>query len=173
VKFEITTGEQKSLVQMLKSHSLDVILTSSGVSDFSVGDLFANVIHISPVVFVSSERASWRHSSDSKVFKNKDIFIPGRAFEARPEIDAFLENLNVPHRIAGEVDDIALLRILALQSKGIVAIPEMGVKNELEREELKILYAPRGIHQRFYAITRHKLNPNDHIKRLINALKRS
>ncbi len=171
VKFEITTGEQKSLIDALMSHELDVVLTSQGVSEYGRGELFSNVLLSSPVVLVSSLKHSKTSSRLEKNNKIQNLYIPGKNFDARPELEAYLDEMASRFRIAGEIDDVALLRILALRTKAVVAIPQMGVKNDLENGDLFIVSSVKGVSQRFYAITRHKLNPSDQIKMLINTLK--
>lgn len=171
LNFGITTGEQKTLIQSLISHDLDVLLTSQAVHQRAQGELYAHVLHSSPVVFVSSSGTGSRSKSRALDWSGKEVFIPGKSFETRPEIDAFLEGLPQNFRIAGEIDDVAFLRILALRTGAIVGVPEIGVKSELEAKILTRVSAPTGISQRYYAITRNKLNPSDHIKQLITELK--
>ena len=102
--------------------------------------------------------------------KDKRIYLPGKNFEARPELDSFLEKLKCSYDIAGEIDDIALLRLLALKSNDIVAIPEMGVINDIKTKELIIFESNVKISQKFYAITRQKRIPNSVIPFLISEM---
>ncbi|GAB4417129.1 MAG: LysR family transcriptional regulator [Bacteriovoracaceae bacterium] len=172
IKFEITTGDQKNLIQKLKEHTLDVILTSHNVESEAGAGFHSHVLTTSPVSFVI------HRSLMKKKFKNiKDylqiypVFIPGRNFEARSELLAHLERQNIDINIQGEIDDIALLRILAIRSGMIVAIPEMGIINEIENETVVVISRAERIEQRFYAITRQKKFPNNEIRELIASIK--
>lgn len=173
LKLEVTTGDQKKLIELLQSHELDVVLTSNNVTDDYRRSTYANVLTSSPVVFVANQELKIKKNEDLAHHLSRfDLFIPGQNFEAKPELDAFLDNLKVKVRIAGEVDDIALLRILALRSKSIIAIPEVGVINDLRAGELSVVGTARGITQRFYAMTRQKLNPSNEIKSLVELMRR-
>ena len=170
LKIEVTTGDQEKLTQMLKDHSLDLILSSHNVIADGRVTFYSHVLHSSPLIFVISKEIQTKNLDLKETLATKKIFLPGKNFEARPELDSFLEKLKCPFQIAGEIEDIALLRILALKSNNIVAIPKMGVINEIASKELKILDSKVKIAQKFYAITRQKRIPNSIISSLINKM---
>ena len=104
------------------------------------------------------------------ILQSHSLFIPGRHFEAKPELDAYLEKFKGT-RIAGEVDDVALLRILALRSGEVVVMPEMGIRNDIESGYVEVLLKMASVEQRFYAITRQKREPNADVRFLIAKMK--
>ncbi len=172
-KFEVTTGDQKNLLSKLINHELDVLLTSSSINEFQKSKLYVNVLTSSKLIFVSSKKST--HKKRKKIediLDGVDLYLPGRQFEAKPEIDAYLERRKAKYRLAGEIDDIALLRILALRSDAVVAMPAMGLKGDIEAGNVKVLFSVDDIQQRFYAITQHRLSPNDEIKSLIESLRK-
>lgn len=172
-KLEIITGDQNKLMTLLSTHELDVVLTSNNVSNEAKHKTYANVLTTSPVIFVGNKNFKNKKETDlSDLLSKHDLFVPGRNFEAKAELDAFLDRLKVKVHIAGEIDDIALLRIMALRSKSIIAIPELGVINDLQSGSLNILGHAKGVDQRFYAITRHKLNPNTDIRILVEEMRK-
>ena len=173
VRLEITTGEQDKLVRLLREHALDVILSSHNVRGEGSVNFHSHVLTRSPVIFVQAAGtgASQRGGDLAAALSRRPLYIPGQSFEARPELDAFLGSLGSNIRVAGEIDDIALLRIFALRSGAAVAIPKMGVQNDLKEETLVELGAARGIEQRFYAITRQKRMPNQLVGTLIERIR--
>lgn len=172
-KLEIITGDQENLVSLLKDHSLDLILSSHNVRSEGKVSFYSHVLTSSPVIFVTKIGRIVRKGLELKnVLAENPLFVPGSNFEARPELDAYIEGLKCNHRIAGEVDDIALLRIFALRSGAVVALPEMGVKNDIEKNELMVLGRAGKVEQRFYAITRQKRVPNKTIEELIQAMRK-
>ena len=175
VKIEVTTGDQENLVSLLKEHSLDAILSSHNVKSDGKVSFYSHVITSSPVIFVTNlpKRPLQRGMDLKKCLQERPLIIPGLNFEVRPELDAYLEGLKIPIRILGEIDDIALLRLFALQSGAVVAVPEMGVKNEIEGNELLVLGRAGKIEQRFYAITRQKRVPNRTVEQLIQAMRQA
>ena len=173
IKIEVTTGDQDNLVHLLKEHSLDVVLSSNNVKSDGTINFYSHVLTTSPVIFVTRfDRRLKRDFELHDYLTKRHLFIPGPNFDARPELDAYLEGLKLPFRIAGEIDDIALLRIFALRSGAIVALPEMGVKNDIEENTLAVIGTAGRIEQRFYAITRQKKVPNKTIEDLIVNMRR-
>ena len=171
LKIELTTGDQSKLTKLLSEHNLDLILSSHNVVSDGRTTFFSHVLYTSPLVFVISKKGLKGNSNLNEQLSKKRIYLPGKNFEARPELDAYLDHKKIKIDVAGEIDDIALLRLLAIQSNEIVAIPEMGVINELNAKELVILKAENKIFQKFYAITRSKKTPNRIISKLINQFK--
>ena len=168
LKIELITGDQSKLTKLLSEHSLDLILSSHNVVSDGRTTFFSHVLYTSPLVFALSKKGLKGSTNLIDQLAKKRIYLPGKNFEARPELDAFLDSRKSPINVAGEIDDIALLRLLAIQSNEIVAIPEMGILNELKSKELIILKNENKIFQRFYAITRSKKTPNKIITQLIN-----
>ncbi len=174
IKLEITTGDQRNLISLLLSHQVDVVLTSNNVVNEGRGHLYTNVLATSPVIFVGNKQVKFNKQAASlkEKLRGQKIFTTGHHFEAKPELDAYLEGLAGKFTLAGEIDDIALLRILALRSGAVVAIPELGVKNDIETKSIRVFGTASEIVQRFYAITRQKLRPNDDIKYLIESIRK-
>lgn len=171
IKFDITTGDQDNLIQFLSEHQLDVVLSSCNADPDHKTQLHSHVITKSPLLFVMNKKASSRAKKDlNSILKTHSLFIPGKHFEAKPELDAYLEKFK-EIRIAGEIDDVALLRILALRSGEVVVMPEMGIRNDIESGDVIVLLKMTSVEQRFYAITRQKKDPHSDVGYLIEKMK--
>jgi LysR family transcriptional regulator, transcriptional activator of nhaA len=171
VKFDITTGDQDNLIQMLTEYQLDVVLSSRNADPDHKTQLHSHVITKSPLLFVRGKNAAAKSKGDlNSILQRHSLFIPGRHFEAKPELDAYLDKFK-GLRIAGEVDDVALLRILALRSGEVVVMPEMGIRNDIQSGDVKVLFKMASVEQRFYAITRQKKEPNADVRFLIAKMK--
>jgi LysR family transcriptional activator of nhaA len=81
------------------------------------------------------------------------VFLPRARTTSRLRFDALTIKANVRPRIRAEVDDMALLRLLALSGAGLALVPEIGVKFELEEETLLRVERIPSLKERFYAIT--------------------
>lgn len=173
VKLEITTGDQDNLLRLLKEHSLDLVLSSHNVMYDGNVTYYSHVLTTSPIVFVmKAEKGKKSIPNLKQALSQKKIYIPGQHFEIRPELDAYLERLKCNYQIAGEIDDIALLRIFALRTGSIVALPEMGVRNDIESKKLIVLSQAKNLFQRYYAIAMQKKVPHFEIEKLISAMRK-
>lgn len=155
----------------ISEHQLDVVLTSRNADPDHKTQLRSHVITKSTLLFVINKKNKLKDKRNlNLILKSHSLFIPGRHFEAKPELDAYLEKFKGA-RIAGEVDDVALLRILAIRSGSIVVMPEMGIRNDIESGDVEVLLKMAAVEQRFYAITRQKKEPNTDIGFLIKKMK--
>ncbi|MGZ3771549.1 MAG: LysR family transcriptional regulator [Bdellovibrio sp.] len=167
IKIQITTGDKENLSKLLCDHSLDIILSSQRIQIEGKSSFHSHVLTKSPIVFVKSA-ADLNQSTDLvEILSKRPLYIPGHNLEVRPELDAFFESMRISPTILGEIDDVALLRIFALRSKEIVALPLLGVKDDIEEKKLQVLGNAGRIEQKFYAITRKKKFPNPLIEKLI------
>jgi len=168
MKFEITTGDQENLLRQLGDHQLDVVLTSKNATTDSKINFHSHVIKTSPLVIVKKKKSGSRDLKNlDQLISENSIYIPGRNFEAKPELDAYLDKFKSIH-IAGEVDDTALLRVLAIKSDSAVVIPEMGIINEIISKEVTVVARLNKVIQKFYAITRQRRDPNPDVRFLID-----
>jgi len=167
LKFEIVTGDQENLMEQLFDHHLDVVLTSKNANPDNRSRFHSHVLKSSPLVIVVSKKSGLKPSKNlAPIFTNFSLYTPGRHFEAKPELDAFLDKFNQV-KIGGEIDDTALLRLVAVKSGSLAVLPEMGIINEILNKEVTVLYKLTQIEQRFYAITRQRQDPNPDVRRLI------
>lgn len=169
VRFTVTTGDQEKLVDLLRSHDLDVILSSHNVGAEKGVRFYTHVLTSSPVVFVIKHQKS--AAKLDELVRKRGLFVPGAAFEARAELDAYLKERGWVEFVRGEVDDVALLRILSLRSGAVVALPELGVRSEVKNRELQVLERKASITQRFYAITRSRMAQHGEMDSLIKKFK--
>jgi LysR family transcriptional activator of nhaA len=163
IRFEVFTGDQEHLLGRLMSHDLDLVLSSRSPG-LGSQRIQTHVLTRSPVLLVSNRL------SKGAVLNGRDVFIPGSSFEAHSELESFLTTRFSGFRIAGQVDDIALLRILALRSGSVVAVPEMGVHAEVASGELKVIARIDGVEQKFYALTRSRLKSDPLMSKLIRGM---
>jgi LysR family transcriptional regulator, transcriptional activator of nhaA len=167
---QVTTGDQERLTRLLKEHAIDLFLSSHQVSPDGLIQFESQVLTSSPVIFVIQKNQQKKNWDLKDYLKNYKVYLPSKNFEAHPELKAYLSQFK-DLKIAGEMDDIALLRLFAIKSNQIVAIPEMGVLNDLQSKEIIKIAQSSKIKQSFYAITRSRKYPNQHVKNLISLMK--
>lgn len=173
VKVEVTTGDQEKLVKLLKEHSLDLILSSHNVSSEGRITFHSHVLKRSQMVFVVASKNKIKNGELKDYLSAKSLCLPGRSFECRPEIDSFLDRQKYPKSFFAEIDDIALLRLFAVNSDSVVLIPEMGVLNEVASKQVEVIASPKGLEQKFYLISRQRKNRNPLAELLIESIQRT
>jgi LysR family transcriptional activator of nhaA len=84
---------------------------------------------------------------------DRPLLLPSRDSDIRAAFDLLCEQLGVRYRILAEVDDMAMLRLLARDSQGIGLLPGIVVQDELRGGLLEEYCIVPHLNENFYAIT--------------------
>ena len=167
VSFDLMVGDSKKLVKLLKDHEIDLILSTFPVSEGDSGKLYTHLLMESPLCLVSNQPRGRQSFEES--LRSERIYLPSSTFESRADFDYFVESKKMSLNIAGQVEDVALLRLLALRGNGLALVPRIGVVHDLEDRSLFVIHEFSRIKQKYYAITRQKKYPNALIAELVRS----
>ncbi|MCB0062969.1 MAG: hypothetical protein KDE19_12675, partial [Caldilineaceae bacterium] len=78
----------------------------------------------------------------------------------RTGFDALVSRLGVRPHIVAEVDDMAMLRLVARSHNGLAVVPPIVVKDELDSGILVEVAKLPGLEETFFAITSTRRFPN-------------
>lgn len=67
-----------------------------------------------------------------------------------------LANVGIEPLVHAEVDDMALLRLLALSGEGLALVSKIVVEHELGSHRIKFSLRVPGLSERYYALTTRK-----------------
>jgi LysR family transcriptional activator of nhaA len=95
------------------------------------------------------------------------MILPGMESNTRAGFDRLLAAAGVRPRVLAEVDDMAMLRLLAREGEGLSLVPPVVVRDEIERGELVETHRIAQIRETFYAITPSRKFPNALVKELV------
>jgi LysR family transcriptional activator of nhaA len=87
----------------------------------------------------------------------------------RTGFDSVAARLGVTPRIVAEVDDMAMIRLLAREGVGLAVTPAVVLADELEQGLLAAAPFPLDIVEYFYAITANRRFPHPALTRLLSA----
>jgi LysR family transcriptional activator of nhaA len=173
IYFSVTVGDTKRLFRLLRDHSLDIVLSTFPAGEDASTELYTHLLTQSPLCLVISKSiAIQKDLSLETLIQSRRIFLPSATLESRSDFDHYVESKGIHLNVAGEVDDVALLRVLALTGKGLVVLPKLGVSDDIANNSLIVLHEFKNIKQKFYAITRQKRFPNPTIAELVRTLDR-
>jgi LysR family transcriptional activator of nhaA len=95
------------------------------------------------------------------------IILPSLESGIRTGFDALADRLGVRARIAAEVDDMAMLRLMAREDVGLAVVPPIVVNDELASGALQEASKLPGLQETFYAVTQLRRFPNPLLKDLL------
>lgn len=153
VELALHSGSLAELLARLRVHTLDLVLSNRRVVATADDPWRCRRIAKQPVSLVGrpqKKRVAFRFPDD---LDRKALLLPGRDSDVRAGFDLLCSQLGIRYRLLAEVDDMALLRLLARDSAGIALVPSVVVQDELRSGLLQEYCTVPDLHESFYAIT--------------------
>ena len=153
VQVRVMEGKYADLLDRLRRHKIDLILSNLPLGGTDAEGIEARLLGEMPMYLVGVPPFKIPRKPFPEWLEGIPIFLPSSRTASRVGFDALMIETGFQPQIAAEVDDMALLRLLALSGAGLALVPEIGVKFELEEEKLLRVERVPGLNVRFYAIT--------------------
>jgi len=166
----VEEGGHDELLVRLREHRLDVVLTSLPAGAAEAPLLHQVLLGEMPVYLVGKSPFRIPRTPFPSWLQGLPLFLPSRRSTVRLEFDTLVARAKVHPDVRAEVDDMALLRLLALSGAGLALVPKIVVERELmDGANLKVARVP-GLAERFFAITGARQRQDVRIETLIHAL---
>lgn len=160
VEVHLVSGSAGELLQALAALNLDVVLTNQPPPHDSGGDLAVRELDGQPVGLIGLPGEPVAEGDLRTSIEQAPLVLPARSSGVRMAFDALVTRLGASPRIAAEVDDMAMLRLLAREGVGRAVIPPIVVTDELDNGLLVEIQRLPGIVEHFYAVTIRRRFPN-------------
>ncbi len=166
IELVLEVGDSKVLLERLTNYQLDAVLSDVPFPSSEAEPLTQIEIASEPIVLVS-KKANRRGLTQPTIDIDQGVFFPAKSSPLTSSIIDHFNSENYTFRALGFIDDIAFLRLLALETDAVVAIPKIGVRRELEAKELFIVHEFRKIRQNYFLIHRQKGKRHPMLTKLI------
>ncbi len=158
VGLEISSGGFEELLARLEAHTLDLVLANQPATIGTESEWQNTLVADQPVSLVGRPRTTpLRFPAD---MATEALVLPGRGSTLRAGFDRLMDEAGITPRLLAEVDDMAMLRLLARESGAVTLVPPVVVVDELEAGVLVEHWRLPEVHEAFYAITRRRRFPN-------------
>lgn len=167
VVLTLESGLLEGLINRLLQHQLDVVLANEPFPTDADRPLHCRYLSSQDISLVGPT-AEWQSRSlrIPEDLHGLDIALPGPRHALRAQFDALCASASVTPRLRAEVDDMAMLRLIARDSGWLTVLPQVVVQDELRAGILVIVGHSTELQERFYAITtphRHRIELLDKI----------
>ena len=170
VKVTLKSGAIQTLLQGLESHRLDVVLTNQPPIRETETRWVATELAKQNVSIVSAPGLETDTRSIGAILESAPLVVPGRGTTSRDAFDAYVLQHGLNVKLAAEVDDMAMLRLLAREGTGLAVIPPIVVQDELNNGRLINHGTIPGLFEAFHAITMDRRFPNPVLNELMSAM---
>lgn len=152
VSLVLQSATLAELLARLRTHQLDFLLANRRVHE--------DADHAVRCVRVARQQVSLvGHARRGRPFRFPDdvakvpLILPSRDSEVRQGFDVLCERYGIRPTIVAEVDDMAMLRLLARDLKATALVPAVVVRDELRARKLHEYCAVPGLHEEFFAVS--------------------
>ena len=164
----IRSGSADELFLGLQALNLDVVLTNQPPPRDDLAPFISYRIAEQKVGIIGShQRLNGQHSLE-ELLQDNSVILPSVGTSVRSGFDAIIEQKGISPKIAAEVDDMAMMRLLVREDAGLAVIPPIVVKDEIEAGQLMESPIDLNLTESFYAVTVKRKFPNSLLATLLN-----
>ena len=170
-KVVVVAGALDELTRQLQEHRVDLVLSNIPLRADQEPDLFNHPLGEVPVYLVGGKKLKLAAPRFPQFLQNIPLFLPSRQSDVRADFDLLLANAGVEPFVHAEVDDMALLRLLALSGEGLALVSKIVVERELQSSRIKFMQRVPGLVEKYYALTTRKRFQNAWLADIVNAFR--
>lgn len=160
VELIVRSGTMRDLLVQLEAHAIDVVLANSPAPRDARSSLRNHLLNQQPVSLVGRPRSgkgTFRFPDD---LRHEPVLLPSLDSGFRVAFDRVLEIAGIRPIILAEVDDMAMLRLLAREREGVTLVPPIVVRDELATGVLVEHCRIPEVTESFHAIVQKRRFPN-------------
>jgi LysR family transcriptional activator of nhaA len=170
VEVILRSGSRTELFEALTMLQLDLVLTNHPPDRDPLTPFIVHRIAEQPVGLIGVPSLSPPNLTLAERLASFPLVLPATTSGPRADFDALVSHLGVTPKVAAEVDDMAMARLLARDGVGLAVIPPIVVKDELASGRLVHADTLPKISETFYAVTTRRKYPNPLIQGLLGPI---
>ncbi|MFO1478088.1 MAG: LysR family transcriptional regulator [Verrucomicrobiota bacterium] len=149
----VAAGALNELIRQLLEHQVDLVLSNIPMRSDQNAEVFNHLLGEVPVFLVGGKRLKLAPGRFPKFLDGVPLFLPSRQSNVRAAFDLILAEAGIEPFVHAEVDDMALLRLLALSGEGLALVSKIVVERELQSRHIGFMERVPGLTESFYALT--------------------
>jgi LysR family transcriptional activator of nhaA len=159
IKLVIAARGQANLLNELSNHELDLILTNIEVRGSNQQSWQCQLLSKQPICVIGHPGLQLGPNFN-EAYSHVDWILPLSNSPIRSAFDGLCAQYQFQPNILGEADDMAMLRLLARDTKAVAVMPSVVVKDEIANGNLTSYTVLPNIFENFYVVTvkKHKYN---------------
>ena len=173
VELIVRSGGLADLLAQLDAHKLDIVLSNQPAAADAESELNTTLLAEQPVSIVGRRPAKRTKFRFPEQLSDEPIVLPARGSAIRSSFDALLGRAGVTPVIVAEIDDMAMLRLMARESGCLALVPPVVVVDELKAGVLVERCRIAELREEFYAVTRQRKLQNPLVVELLGGVPRA
>jgi len=170
VEVVIRSGALRELLVSLYAHEVDLVLSNQPARRDAERPWHSHLLAEQPVSLVGVSAWKKKRLRFPEDFRDVPVLLPSLESNTRAAFDQLTAAAGVHPRIMAEVDDMAMLRLLAREGGGLALVPPVVVRDEIDSRVLFETHRIPQIRETFYAITPSRRFPNPLVGELVGRM---
>lgn len=162
----LRSGGAEDLLRGLETLNLDVVLMNQPPPRDALSTFVAHRLDEQIVSLVGTPERFAGETVET-LLATHPVVLPTAESSVRTGFDAWMERLDLRPQIAAEVDDMAMMRLLAREGVGLAVLPLIAVHDELASGMLVEAAPLPDLAETFYAVTMERTFPNPLVRELL------
>lgn len=147
-------GKAEDLIAHLAAHRLDIVLADEPASSAHQGHVFNHHLGDSGSTFCAQGKlAASLQRGFPKSLHLAPALLPAEGTAFRRSLERWFESVGIRPRVIADFDDAALMKVVASEGKGFVAVPSVVASEATARYDLRVVGSTDRCRDNFYAIT--------------------
>ncbi len=170
VEVIIRSGSLAELVVSLQSHEVDVVLSNESVRQDAARPWHSHLLADQAVALVGAPKWKEKRLKFPQDFDGVPLVLPSFESNIREGFERLIKNAGVRPIIMAEVDDMAMLRLIAREDDVLALVPPVVVQDEIASSVLVVTHRIPELRETFYAVTASRHFPNQLVGKLIEGM---
>ena len=147
-------GKMEDLLAQLAAHRLDIVLSDEPASSSVKFKTFSHPLSASGVMFCAEKNlAAKLKRSFPRSLHAAPALLPAENSALRRALEAWLRGQNLKPNVVAEFEDLALMKVMAAEGRGFIAIPTLAAADALKHYGFKRIGEASRCRIEFFAIT--------------------
>ena len=156
VELIVHSGVLPDLLDQLDAHKLDLVLANQPAMTDRETEFQNTLLAEQPVSLVGHPNKKLKGFKFPHDLTKVRLVLPARGSALRSSFDALVGRADIKPTICAEIDDMAMLRLIARESDALTLVPPVVVIDELTSGTLVEYCRIPELREEFYAITRRR-----------------
>jgi LysR family transcriptional activator of nhaA len=170
VEVVIRSGGFPELLLLLHSHQVDLVLSNQPARRDSETHWHSHLLAEQPVSLVGTPEWKKKRLRFPEGMRDVPVILPSQESNTRAGFDRLLASAGVRPRIVAEVDDMAMIRLLAREGEALALVPLVVVQSEIQEGILVETHRIPQVQETFYAVTPSRRFPNPLVGELVHRI---
>jgi LysR family transcriptional activator of nhaA len=147
-------GKMEDLLAQLAAHRLDLVLSDEPAPSSANFKVFSHLLGESSVTLCAETKLATKLKRNfPQSLNDAPALLPAENTTLRRGLETWFRAHNVTPSVVAEFEDLALMKVMAAEGRGFLAVPTVALKEAVTRYQFRSLGQATSCRVRFHAIT--------------------